>query len=341
MFENGDPKIAPLRERERMTRFNPPIVPAAFFGMVLGLAGLGAAWRAAHLAWDLPSIIGELVVLAAGIVWLAVTMLYALKWLWARDAALAEFSHPVQCCFVGLAGVATILVAGGVAPYSHGAALVLYIAGVLFMIGFAVWRTGALWLGERDHGHTTPVLYLPTVAGSFVAGTVGGALGFADLGQFFFGMGFFSWVAIESVLLHRLLTGPSMASALRPTLGIQLAPPVVGAVSLIAVAPHAPLLFAHALIGYGVLQALILLRLLPWILREPFAPSYWAFTFGATALATAPIRLLVLGDDGVILYLAPVLFVFANVVVLAVAAVTLYRLAQGRLLIAAGTRDIT
>ena len=28
-----------------------PIVPASFFGMVIGLAGLGAAWRSAHQVW--------------------------------------------------------------------------------------------------------------------------------------------------------------------------------------------------------------------------------------------------------------------------------------------------
>ncbi|MCK0207141.1 dicarboxylate transporter/tellurite-resistance protein TehA [Starkeya koreensis] len=302
-----------------------PVVPASYFGMVLGLAGLGGTWRAAHLAWGLPALVGEIVMLIGGLVWVTVTVLYALKWLVAREAALTEAAHPIQCCFIGLAGVATMLVAGGVLPYSRPAALVLYGAGALFTLGFAIWRTGGLWLGERDHNHTTPVLYLPTVAGSFVIGTVGGALGFADLGQYFFGMGLFGWLAIESVLLHRMLTAPTLASALRPTLGIQLAPPVVGAVSLIAVAPQAPFLFAHALIGYGVMQTLIVLRLLPWILREPFAPSYWAFTFGITALATAPIRLVVLGDDGAALYLAPVLFVFANAVVLAVAAGTLYR----------------
>ncbi|MCJ8144042.1 dicarboxylate transporter/tellurite-resistance protein TehA [Ancylobacter sp. A5.8] len=311
-----------------------PLVPASYFGMVLGLAGLGGTWRAAHLAWGLPSLVGEVILLIAGLVWVVVTALYALKWIVAREAALVEAAHPIQCCFIGLAGVATMLVAGGLIPYSHGAALALYIAGAVFTLGFAIWRTGGLWLGERDHSHTTAVLYLPTVAGSFVIGTVGGALGLADLGQFFFGMGFFGWLAIESVLLHRMLTAPNMASALRPTLGIQLAPPVVGAVSLIAVAPQAPFLFAHAMIGYGVMQALIILRLLPWILREPFAPSYWAFTFGVTALATAPIRLIALGDDGTVRYLAPVLFVFANAVVLIVALGTLHRLANGRLLTA-------
>lgn len=304
---------------------NIPIVPASFFGMVLGLAGLGGAWRAAHLAWGAPALVGELVMSVAGLVWLVVTILYGLKWLAAREVALTEAAHPVQCCFIGLAGVATMLVAGGVIPYSYGLALALYLVGAAFTVSFAVWRTGGLWMGERDLSHTTPVLYLPTVAGSFVAAAIGAALGFPEVGQFFFGAGFFGWLAIESVLLNRLLTAPAMASALRPTLGIQLAPPVVGAVSLIAVAPQAPLVLAHGMIGYGILQALILLRLLPWILREPLAPSYWAFTFGVTALATAPIRLLVLGDDGVVRYLAPALFVLANLVVAIVALGTLFR----------------
>lgn len=318
-----------------MRMSNIPTVPASFFGMVLGLAGLGGAWRTAHLAWGLPALVGELLMLAAGLVWLAVTPLYGLKWFAAREVALTEAAHPVQCCFIGLAGVATMLVAGGAAPYSYDGALALYVVGAAFTTGFAVWRTGGLWMGERDPSHTTPVLYLPTVAGSFVAATVGAALGLADLGQFFFGAGFFGWLAIESVLLHRLLTAPGMANALRPTLGIQLAPPAVGAVSLIAVAPQAPLMMAHGLIGYGILQALVLLRMLPWILREPLAPSYWAFTFGVTALAGAPVRLLVLGDHGAVRYLAPVLFVFANLVVMIVAAGTLYRLFEHRVRVSA------
>jgi Voltage-dependent anion channel len=169
-----------------------------------------------------------------------------------------------------------MLVAGGAVPYSRLIALIVFLVGCAFTLCFAIWRTGGLWFGERDQSSTTPVLYLPTVAGSFVAGTVAAAFGRADWGQFAFGAGLFSWLAIESVLLNRLLTGPTLASALRPTLGIQLAPAPVGAVALLSVAPNESSLFAHAMIGYGLLQGLVLLRLLPWIMQEPFAPSYWA-----------------------------------------------------------------
>lgn len=307
-------------------------IPAAFFGIVLGLAGLGGTWRAAHQVWPVPAIIGELIMLAAAIVWLLLILLYIMKWFTAREAALAEVAHPVQCCFVGLAGVATMLVAGGLLPYARAPAIGLFLAGCTFTLAFAVWRTGGLWMGERDPGSTTAVLYLPTVAGSFVAGTVAAALGYPDWGRLAFGAGLFSWLTIESVLLHRMLTAPMLAAALRPTLGIQLAPPVVGAVTLLSVAPQDATFLIQAMIGYGLLQGLVLLRLLPWIMREPFTPSYWAFTFGLTALATAVLRLQSQGGSTPMTVLAPILFTLANLVVAWIALGTLYRLGQGRLM---------
>jgi tellurite resistance protein len=83
------------------------------------------------------------------------TILYIAKWSVARDDASAEVADPVQCCFVGLIGVATMLVAGGIQPYSPALAVILFTAGAAFAFGFAVWRTGGLWQGEREHAATT------------------------------------------------------------------------------------------------------------------------------------------------------------------------------------------
>jgi tellurite resistance protein len=307
-------------------------VPASYFGMVLGLAGLGGAWRHAAKVWGLPPLVGEVLMLLAAITWLLLSALYAAKWIHARDAALQELEHPVQCCFVGLAGVATMLVAMAAVPYSRLAAQVLFALGAAFTLGFAVWRTGILWQGGRDPAATTPVLYLPTVAGAFVTATAAAALGHGDWGQLAFGAGLFSWLAIESVLLHRLYTVAGMPAALRPTLGIQLAPPVVGAVAYLSVTPGAPDPFAYAMLGYGLLQALLLLRLLPWIRQQPFAPSYWAFTFGATALASTPLLMVEHGATGAAASIAPYLFVAANILVGLIAVATAGLLFQGRLL---------
>jgi tellurite resistance protein len=86
------------------------------------------------------------------------------------------------------------------------------------------------------------------------------------------------------------------------------------------------------MLGYGILQALLLLRLLPWIRQQPFAPSYWAFTFGATALAAVPLDMMERGTTGAVASIAPYLFVAANIVVALVALSTLRLLLQGRLL---------
>ncbi|WP_156393128.1 dicarboxylate transporter/tellurite-resistance protein TehA [Rhizobium sp. Root1220] len=309
-----------------------PRVPASFFGIVLGTVGLGSSWRTAASIWSLPVNIGEILNLAAVAIWLVLVVLYAVKWIVDPKAALAEAENAIQCCFIGLAGVATMLVALALLPYSRLAATLLFGLGALFTLFFALWRTGVLWRGGRDPTTTTAVLYLPTVAGSFVTAIVAGALGYADWGQLAFGAGFFSWLSIESVLLNRLLTAPALAEPLRPALGIQLAPPAVGSLAYLSVTEGVPDMLAHAMLGYAILQALLLFRMLPWIGKQPFAASYWAFTFGITALSTAALRMVARGDPGPVHQLAPALFVVANVVVFTIAFWTVLLLVRGKLL---------
>ena len=84
--------------------------------------------------------------------------------------------------------------------------------------------------------------------------------------------------------------------------------------------------------GYGLLQGLILIRLLPWILEQPFAASYWAFTFGATALPLACLRMVERGDNGPLSVLAASLFAIANAVILGIGFGTIFLVLNGRLL---------
>jgi tellurite resistance protein len=307
------------------------LVPASFFGMVLGVAGLGGAWRVAHRVWALPAWVGEALMLLATVVWLILLTLYVAKWIAARPQAITELGHPVQCCFVGLIGVTTMLIAVAALPYSRATAMVLFVLGSVYTIAFAVWRTGGLWEGGRDTAQTTAVLYLPTVAGSFVTAAVAAALGYAGWGALAFGAGMFSWLAIESVLIHRLYTAEALPLAVRPTIGIELAPPTVGALAFLNLTDGPPGLFVQAMLGYGLLQALVLIRLLPWIRVQPFSAGYWGFTFGVTALAAAPLRLIERGDTGPLATLAPYLFIGANLIVLTMVVLTLLLLVHGKL----------
>ncbi len=305
------------------------VLPASFFGIILGLAGLGNAWRAAARLWALPRGIGESILGAAALCWAVQVIYYIAKWTTHPDEARAELKHPVLCCFIGLAPVSTALVGLAVAPYSLLSAQVLFWVGALGQLAFSLFRTGQLWQGGRDPNTTTPVLYLPSVAGSFVSSIVASALGYSSVASLFFGAGLFSWVAIESVILNRLYIYDTLARPLRPTLGIQLAPPVVGCLAYLGLTSGKPDLFAQMLLGYGLLQAFLLVRLEGWLREQPFGASYWAYTFGATALALSCLRFVDRGLGGIYVPLAIATFVGANLLVGWITAQSLRHLLRG------------
>jgi tellurite resistance protein len=307
-------------------------VPASMFGMVLGIVGLGGSWRIAARVWALPSWPGEAIIGLGVAVWLVLLVLYAAKWVVRRQESLTEFHHPVQCCFVGIVPVSTALVGLALRPYDHTMSLWIAGAGIAGQLVFGVYRTGELWKGDRDPAATTPVLYLPTVAGSFVSAIALGAFGFREWGAPFFGAGLLSWLAIESVLIHRLYVVSELAPALRPTLGIALAPPAVGCLAYLSLTQGPPDLIVKGLLGYAFFQSLVLSRLIPWIAKQPFAGSYWAFSFGIVAFASSAILFIERGGTGPIASAAPVIFILANAAIGALILGTLWLIARGRLL---------
>lgn len=310
----------------------PRPIPASFFGMVLGLVGLGANWRTASRLWGLPPAIGESIMAVAFVVCAVLTLAYAYKWLVHRAAAIEEARHPVQCCFIGLVPSSGALMGIVLAPHAHDLAVAALLTGGVGQVVFSLWRFGAMLQGDRDMSTTTPVIYLPSVAGNLIIATAAGILGFSSWGILFFGVGVFSWLALESVIVNRLLNATPLPPPLRPTLGIQLAPPAVAAAAWLANTQGAPELLVQAAWGYGLVQLLMMIRLFPWIAKQPFASSYWAFSFGITALSGSALTMSLRGLTGAIAQLAPVMFVFTNAVMLLLTVGTIVRLAQNKLL---------
>ncbi|SAK70259.1 Tellurite resistance protein TehA [Caballeronia pedi] len=307
-------------------------MPVAFFGIAVGSLALAGAWRAAARVWTIPDALPVFLTAAALVVWFALLVGYGRKWLVERDAAVAEMRHPVQSSFAALVPVSTMLAAQAVQAYSRELAIALFALGTVSSLALGAYLHGRFWQGGRKPEPTTPAIYLPTVAPSFVAGTAAAGLGFTQIGMLFFGAGVFSWLAIESIVLHRAAVHEPLPDALRPTLGIQLAPPVVGGVSYLAITHGVPDMFAYMLLGYGLYQALMLTRLVPWIRQQAFTPSYWAFSFGAAALPTMAIRMLERGATGPMVWIAPVAFVVANVFIGVLIVGTVRAVVKGNLL---------
>lgn len=270
-------------------------LPASFFGMVLGLSGLGQAWRIAAKLWGTPAIVGEILLLIAALVWATLLIGYLLQALRHPTVVRNEFQHPVQGSTPALLAVSTLLIVLAVLPYSRAAAWGLAIAGIAWHLAFSLWHTGALWQGGRDALDTAPTLYLPTVAGNFTSAAALGALGHPDWGWLFLGAGMFSWLALESLIIQRLWQPKAMPAAQRPLLGIQFAPPVVCAMAWLMLNPGSTDHWLLMLWGYGLFQLLLGVRLGAWLGEQPFAPSYWAYTFGIASATVCALKLALAG----------------------------------------------
>lgn len=288
-----------------------PAVPAAFLGAVLGLSGLGQAWRVAATLWGLPVVLGEGILAVAALVWAGLLGLYLLRALREPHAVQAEMLHPVQGGTPALAAVATLLVALAVLPYARTLAWVLAGLGLAWNLGYSLWHTGQMWQGGRQAQDTVPTLYLPTVAGNFTSAAVLGALGHADWGWLFLGIGVFSWLSLEPLFVQRFWQTPGLPPPQRATLGIQFAPAVVCAMAWLLLAPGATDHWLLMLWGYGLFQLALGLRLWRWLGQQPYSAAYWAYTFGISAATVTTLKLAQSGVGAAQVLAVPV-FVGAN-----------------------------
>jgi tellurite resistance protein len=306
-------------------------VPASSFVIVLGMAGLSNCWRFAHVVWGVDARIGEALSALTAMLWLALLAGYAMKWLRDRDEAVSEFEHPVQCCFIGVVPASTSLVGMWVVTWSETVGTALVILGAVGQLAFSTHRSGTLMRGGRSQIDTTAVMYLPTVAGNFVSAIALSTLGYMDAAKLFFGAGLFSWLALESVITHRQYTSAPLAHGVRPTLGIQLAPPAVASVAYLSITHNSVDMIFLALFGYAVLQLLMLARLIPWFMETGFSPAYWAFSFGATAFVLASMRAASLHAHPIFDVLALPLFVLLNLAIVSLFVATARLLLLGKL----------
>ncbi|VVE65151.1 C4-dicarboxylate ABC transporter [Pandoraea captiosa] len=311
-------------------------IPASAMGIVLGMAGLSNCWRIAHTLWGIRATVSDVLFAVTTFIWAVLVLSFVAKWLAHRDEALAEARHPVACCFIGLIPVATLLVAVWLHGFAPAIGTTLIVIGVVAQLAFSTFRSGGMMRGGRKLSDTTAVMYLPTVAGNFVSAMAVASLGWMDLAKLFFGAGLFSWFALESIITYRLYLGDELAPAVRPTLGIQLAPPVVGATAYLAVTGGRLDWPFCAMVGYGLLQLLFLLRLSRWFLVSGATPGFWAFSFGITALGLSCMRAATLAPDSLFASIALPVFIFVNVAIGSLILLTLGLLLRGRLFRRAG-----
>jgi tellurite resistance protein len=104
-----------------------------------------------------------------------------------------------------------------------------------------------------------------------------------------FGIGLSGWALLEARILSRLFEGP-MPEPLRPTIGVELAPPAIATLAASSIWPQLPP--DALLIGLGVAIAPFVgvMARYRWWSQVPFSVGFWSFSFPLAALAGAVIE---------------------------------------------------
>ncbi len=305
-------------------------VPASFFSIVLGLAGLGAAWRSAAHAYGVSDWLADALLAVAAALFLGVLAAQVLRA--ARGGTLAaELAHPISGSLAALGPASLLLLAAGASVHFHDLAVVLFWIGAAAQVAIGVWLAGRWLLAASDAKVVTPALHLPAV-GNLVAAIAAGAVGRADAGWLFFGAGVVLWIVVAAALLDRYVSAGELPAAVRPLVALEIAPPAAALLAWQSLEGGAPDHVSRMLLGVALFQALVVARLLGRLRDVPFSPSYWAFAFPLAALSAGALRQSAAAPGSVAGALALPLFIVANAVVAAIAWQTVVAASRGKLL---------
>ena len=265
-------------------------LPLPLLGSVLGLGGLGLMWRVAATTLGMPGWIGETILALMTLDFALLVALHALRALRHPATIRAEFSSPALAPFFSIFSIGGLLVAAALTPHWPAAARLLWEASVLLQLALAAVLLSRWLRGEADPALLAPPLIIPFVA-SLLAALTGAPLDHPDISWAMLGIGLLFWLPLQTLLLHRLLVGPTLPPPLRPTVMILLAPPSVLALALLSLEGQAgPAALACA--GLATLVAAALALKLTHMAAAGFSLAWWSFTFPACAYAVLLMQLL-------------------------------------------------
>ena len=260
--------------------------PPAGFPVLLGLLGLGTAWRNAGAVYGTMGWLGEVLLGAAMTVFLAGFAGYLVKFL-RRPGVLADDLKTLP----GRAGFAAMmmswmLVAGALMPYAGGLARVVLI-GAMLGHGAAMLVAIRVLMQMPPEGRKMTGVWHLTFVGSIVGAVVAGNIGWSGLAMTVFVLTALAalWIYVGTLIrINPLQTPPP----LRPTLAIHLGPvSLFGSAALaLGLTGIAQVMGWVSLVVFLILTARVL-----WLTAGGFSALWGAFTFPLAAFAALMVLL--------------------------------------------------
>ncbi|WP_256575748.1 SLAC1 anion channel family protein [Pseudomonas sp. R16(2017)] len=307
-------------------------LPINLFGAVMGLAGLGLAWRLNGQYFGIGGLLGEAIGAFAGLVFVLLTLGYLGKWVKHPEAVRGEFNHPVASNFFGTVTIALLLLSAVAAPHSALLGEVLWIVGSGLTVLLAGLVVSRLLSGSQDPSNAVPAWLIPGVATLDIAVT-GAHMPMAWAAEFnLFAMAVGAVLALVfySRIFSRLVHQAALAKGMVPSLMVLIAPFEVGFLAYTNVFGEidrfASVLFYFGLFLFGVLSFKVFRR------DVPFAPSWWAISFPIAALSNAALKYAHAQDSILLTAIAVFILLFLTAALTVLTVKTLASLVRGKLL---------
>lgn len=270
--------------------FHPPVkpppglwrrTPPAIFPSIMGLFGLGLAWRRAVVVLGLPDAVCEAILGAVTLLFLFGAVAYLAKAL-RRPRVVSEDLRVLP----GRAGLATAalsiyLLSMTVRPYDAAAAKLILLVGLAVQSAFVILLIYVFVTGPAAQRRVTPVWHLSFV-GFIVAALAAIGVELYGLALILFGLTAMMAAFIWAVSLEQFVR-EDIPAPLRPLLAIHLSP--VALLGLVAAA----LGFQAVAMGCAGVAALVVGWMLVrafWLTEAGFSALWGAITFPLAATAS-------------------------------------------------------
>lgn len=322
-MEHSDKEIL---EATRLEHF-----PIMLFAVVMGFSGLAICWQRAHEMFGFSTIPGQFLMGIDLLLFVAIALLYAMKWIRYPDHVAKEFKHPVRINFFAAISISLLLLA---IVYEKTPMLAepFFFIGVVLHTFFTLY-TISFWINHNfEITHSNPAWFIPIV-GNVIVPVAGAPFVPAESLMFYFSVGMLFWVVLFTVILYRIIFHHQLAQKFVPTLFILIAPPAVGFIAYIKLGQPFDLM-GHFLYDTGLFFTLLVLFMYKSFLRLKFFISWWAFTFPLAAITLATILAYHLSHAAVYQYLAYVLLFATTAMVVLVAVRTVEHMLKKEICIA-------
>lgn len=301
--------------------------PVPLFAVVMGICGLGIVYQKATVNFGYSAIFGEILSFLALFLFAILVIVYAMKFIYYKDAVKNEFDHPIRLNFFPAISICLLLLSISFEHIYPVMSQSMWFIGAPLHLFFTLYVIRFWIVNNLEITHSNPAWFIPIV-GNVLVPILGVEYAGFEIAIFYFSIGMFFWIVLFTIILNRIIFHHQLASKFLPTLFIFIAPAGVGFVAYMkingALSGGMNLdFFGYMIYDIGLFFALLLLFMSREFFKIKFAITWWAYTFPMAAITLATILMYSITKSSVMFALAQLLIVVTTVIIAIVSVFTI------------------